>query len=288
MSKLIELSLAGLRFSCRLRYEQTAAFFPPPDPAARPVEGGALCLSEEDWNAYLADGMIPCANTEFSLLSAACSDALMACDRMILHAVALRWGDRAWLIAAPSGVGKSTQAKTLRALRPGTFGVICGDRPVLEFRPPASPAHPSVAAVIDRHTLVGGGVPDAPRPAPAYPAAAVIDRHTPASSDRPQTSSILVHPSPWNGKENWHGAASAPLGGVILLQRGEENDLRPLRPREAAVRLYTQVIQNCADPDKMRKAAELIDRLLNSVPLWQLSTNRVPDSTLLLLDRVFI
>ena len=142
MSMLIELSLAGLTFSCALRYEQTAAYFPQPDPAARPVEGGALCLSEEDWSAYLADGMIPCANTEFSLLSAACSDALMAYDRLILHAVALHWADRAWLIAAPSGVGKSTQAKTLRALRPGTFGVICGDRPVLEFRPPASPSHP--------------------------------------------------------------------------------------------------------------------------------------------------
>ena len=50
-----------------------------------------------------------------------------------------------------------------------------------------SPDHPPVAAVIDRHNpappdhpSVGGGVPDAPCPAPANPVAAVIDRHTPA------------------------------------------------------------------------------------------------------------
>jgi len=41
---------------------------------------------------------------------------------------------RAWLLAGPSGVGKSTQIKSLQSLEPGAFGVICGDRPVLELR----------------------------------------------------------------------------------------------------------------------------------------------------------
>ena len=235
MNELIEVSLAGLTFSCALRYPEAARGFPKPDPAARRVGGEPLRLTEADWEYFLAHGTEPGPAAEFSLLTAACSDALLEHERLVLHAVALRWGDSAWLIAAPSGVGKSTQARWLQQLRPKEFGVISGDRPILSFH---------------------GG-------------------------------SILVHPSPWNGKENWYGAETAPLAGIILLRRGEENELLPLRPREAAIRLYGQVIQRCAEPEKMQKAAELTTRILNSVPVWQLTTHQVPDSTRLLLEKVF-
>ena len=98
---------------------------------------------------------------------------------------------------------------------------------------------------------------------------------------------VIVHPSPWNGKENWHGADAAPLGGIILLRRGEENRLEAAQPREIALELYAQFIQTAADPDKIRKVAELETRMLESVPLWRLTTNTVPDSTRLLLESVF-
>ena len=102
-----------------------------------------------------------------------------------------------------------------------------------------------------------------------------------------ERAEIIVHPSHWNGKEDWKGAAAAPLAGLILLRRGEDNGLASLSPRDAALRTYTQVIQTCTDPEKMRTAADLITRLLNSVPIWQLTSFQVPDSTRLLLDTVF-
>ena len=98
---------------------------------------------------------------------------------------------------------------------------------------------------------------------------------------------ITVHPSPWNGKENWYGAGAAPLAGVILLERGEANSLSALSEREAAVPLYTSFIQTAWEPDNIRKIAELETRLLQSVPIWQLTTHQVPDSTKLLLDAIF-
>ena len=155
---------------------------------------------------------------------------------MILHAVALRWNDKAWLITARSGVGKSTQAKYLQELCPGEFGIICGDRPILEFR----------------------------------------------------ENDIIAHPSPWNGKENWHGAEKAPLGGVILLERGDENRIESLSPKEAAIPVYVQVIQNAVEAEKIHKSTALITRLLKNVPIWRLTTHQVPDSTRLLLEKVFI
>lgn len=236
MNNMIDVSLAGLTFPCRLRYPETARYFPAPNPAARCVGGDPVCLTDEDWQYYLSDGMEDCAHTEFSLLTAAFSDALMDHERIILHAVAIRWRDKSYLIAAQSGNGKSTQARFLQQLRPGEFSVICGDRPVLSFH----------------------------------------------------DNEILVHPSHWNGKENWYGAEAAPLAGVILLRRSEENAICPLSPREAAIRTYAQIIQTCADPEKMKKAAALVTKLLNAVPIWQLTSFQVPDSTKLLLETVFV
>ena len=245
MKHLIDVTFAGLTFPCALRYPETARYFPAPNPAARRVGGETVCLTDEDWTFYLGSDMEDCAHTEFSVLTAAFSDALMDHDRMILHSVALRWQDKAYLIAARSGTGKSTQARCLQELRPGEFGIICGDRPILEFQTPVG---------ADAHI----GPP-----------------------------AVLVHPSPWNGKENWFGAEAAPLAGLILLKRGDENRLTALSPREAAIRTYAQVIQLCDNPAKIRKAAELTTRLLNSVPIWQLTSFQVPASTELLLESVF-
>ncbi len=268
MENMIDVTLAGLTFPCRLRYPETARYFPKPDPAATRVGGDPVCLSDEDWQYFLNTGMEDCAHTEFSILTAFFSDALMAHDGMIIHAVALRWRDRAYLICAPSGVGKSTQTKTLQALRPGEFTVICGDRPALQF---------CQCAPVGR-----------PDPRPPQDTSPIGEAYRGGGPAQPVEGSILVHPSHWNGKENWYGAEAAPLAGVILLQRGEENALAALSPREAALRAYAQVIQACADSEKMRKAADLTTKLLNSVPIWQLTSYQVPDSTKLLLETVFV
>ena len=132
-------------------------------------------------------------------------------------------------------MGKSTQARTLRELYPGDFGVISGDRPVL--------------------ALTEGGV--------------------------------WVHPSPWNGKEGWHGAEAAPLAGIVCLQRGVENALARLTPRIAALSVYGAVIHNASSPDVIRGAAAFAEKLIKQVPVWRLCSRDVPDSTRILYESVF-
>lgn len=242
--------MAGLTIPCELRYAETANYFPAPDPASPRAAGASVRLTREDWKFNLGNGIVESPFSEYSILTAPFSDALMEYDRMIFHAVAVRWRDRAYLICAPSGVGKSTQARFLQELRPGEFSVICGDRPVLEFCQSAP--------------CRDGTLPSAASP------------------------QIIVHPSPWNGKENWRGAEAAPLAGLILLRRGDENALSALTPREAAFQCYAQVIQTAITEKTVIKAAELTTILLNSVPVWQLTTHQVPDSTRLLLETVFI
>lgn len=229
------VTLAGRSFRVSARYAKTAAYFPAPDPEAPLVPGAPVSIPETDWQEYLQSGMEDCAHTEYSMLTAHCSDALLAFDCVILHAAALRWRDRSWLIIAPSGVGKSTQTRNLQTLLPGEVSVICGDRPVLE--------------------RCGGA--------------------------------FRVHPSPWNGKENWHGAEAAPLGGLILLRRGPENRLYALREDEAILNLYVAFIQTSASVEAVTKVADLEDGVLRAVPTWLLVSDTVPDSTRCLVDGIF-
>lgn len=229
------VTLAGRSFRVSARYAETASYFPAPDPEAPLVPGAPVSIPETDWQEYLQSGMEDCAHTEYSMLTAHCSDALLAFDCVILHAAALRWRDRSWLIIAPSGVGKSTQTRNLQALLPGEVSVICGDRPVLE--------------------RCGGA--------------------------------FRVHPSPWNGKENWHGAEAAPLGGLILLRRGPENRLYALREDEAILNLYVAFIQTSASVEAVTKVADLEDGVLRAVPTWLLVSDTVPDSTRCLVDGIF-
>lgn len=229
------VTLAGRSFRVSARYAKTASYFPAPDPEAPLVPGAPVSIPETDWQEYLQSGMEDCAHTEYSMLTAHCSDALLAFDCVILHAAALRWRDRSWLIIAPSGVGKSTQTRNLQTLLPGEVSVICGDRPVLE--------------------RCGGA--------------------------------FRVHPSPWNGKENWHGAEAAPLGGLILLRRGPENRLYALREDEAILNLYVAFIQTSASVEAVTKVADLEDGVLRAVPTWLLVSDTVPDSTRCLVEGIF-
>lgn len=135
-------ALAGVPFRCRLRYAEALACFAPYGAEDAPV--CELAVPEEEWTYMEAHGCVRNGQNEASILTALASDVLLTRDRCVLHAVALRHADRAWLITAPSGVGKSTQARTLNELYPGQFSVICGDRPVLELRDDDSVfVHPS-------------------------------------------------------------------------------------------------------------------------------------------------
>ena len=184
-------------------------------------------MTDHDWSTAQKKGILHFPVAECSLLAGSVSDTLLPFDRCVIHAAAVRYRDRAWLLAGPSGVGKSTQIKSLQSLEPGAFGVICGDRPVLELR---------------------------------------------------EDSSVMVWPSPWNGKENWYGAEAAPLAGIILIQRGEESKVEPLTPRDAVVPVYAQLIQTGESLETMQLAARFEDRLLQSVPTHRLTASDIPTS----------
>ena len=132
-----DICLAGIVLPAAFRYEEAALLFgsyclgPSKEPAGIRIPAYEL----ETW---LELGNKPGPRFEFSCLTAVASDYLSAFDRFIMHAVAFRWRDRAFLISAPSGTGKSTLLRTLQEYRKDDFSVICGDRPILFLKPDGS------------------------------------------------------------------------------------------------------------------------------------------------------
>ena len=246
--------LSELIVPCKFRFPETAAALHA-YPVSKLVDRGLshlnispVCIPFDEWDDFKTLGIGEGPGMEASVLSAFFSEALMPFDRVLFHSVAVRWRNHAYLICAPSGVGKSTQAKYLQELRRNEFEIICGDRPILEFRN----FERSIESAF--------------------------------SYSMPE---IIVHPSPWNGKENWHGGKAAPLAGLILLERGERNIISSLSPKEAGITAYIQFIHTNRNIQLVTKIAKYTTALLNAVPIWKLTTFQVPDSTRLLLELVF-
>ena len=281
MDRIYNVPLAGVALPCVFRFPDTARWLgavPAPASFGQPKAGSgevpaALRLTEDDWAHYRRDGFAESGQSEANLLSAFLSEALLPYDRVVIHGVALRWRGKAFLICAASGVGKSTQARYLQQLCPGEFSVISGDRPILQFchcEPCRDGTLPSAASSV---------------PPSRHSERSAAESKNPSSPS--PDSEIIVHPSPWNGKENWHGALAAPLAGLILLERGEENNLTRLSPKEAGISTFLRFIHTNRSADTVQTIAKMTTDLLRSVPCWKLTTYQVPDSTRLLLNTVF-
>ena len=262
------IQLLNYVFPCRLHFSETARYFRTASEPVGCLSSDPITVPAEDWEELAGDGTEASPQIEYTILTPYLCDALLPHDCVIVHAVALRWREHAYLICARSGVGKSTQARFLRELRPGEFGVISGDRPILEFR------HTACHTVCHSERSEGSA-----SPVPTSPVGAAIGR--------PPEASVIVHPSPWNGKENWRGAPAAPLAGLILLERGEKNKLVTLRPREAALEMYPHFLQTGRDEKNLIRVAALETRMLSAIPIWRLTTQEAPASTKLLLEAVF-
>jgi hypothetical protein len=100
-----------------------------------------------------------------------------------------------------------------------------------------------------------------------------------------EDGSVWVHPSSWNGKENLRSPISAPLGGLVLLEQGRENRIRPLSPREGVVPLLQQFMAIPETEEELLAMTGLLDRMLRAAPAWKL-TNLGDDASTELLRSV--
>ena len=86
-----------------------------------------------------------------------------------------------------------------------------------------------------------------------------------------ENGEVLVCSSPWRGKEKYGiKGLCAPLGGFILLKQGDHNEIEQLAVSDAVCPLFVEFISCPENAEQIRCQAEILQRILDTVPVWKL------------------
>ena len=94
---------------------------------------------------------------------------------------------------------------------------------------------------------------------------------------RNQDGKILVYGGPWRGKEGFGCNGVYPLGGVYLLNRGQENRVCQASSQEKLGKLLDAILL-CEDHGAMLNVMATLDALCKSVPVCMLYCNMETDA----------
>lgn len=101
------------------------------------------------------------------------------------------------------------------------------------------------------------------------------DEMTILNGDKPilemKDHEIIVHPSPWKGKENLgRDDITVPLGGIIFLRQDQSNSIKKLSESEAAGLLFGRSYTTFSTEKEVLMNADLLTTILEAVPVWLL------------------
>ena len=109
------------------------------------------------------------------------------------------------------------------------------------------------------------------------------DRAVMVNDDKPflrlTEQGVLACGSPWNGKHGLGNNLSVPLRAVCILERGEENHIRPIKAKQALSMLLQQS-NRPMDRMLLPKYLELLDRMADGVAFYRLACNMDPRAAL--------
>lgn len=91
------------------------------------------------------------------------------------------------------------------------------------------------------------------------------------------TEGITVYGTPWRGKHALGENIAVPLKAIVFLNRGEENRVESVTPRE----LYPLLLQQTytpEDPEAMVKTLALVEQLSGQISLRKLYCNMDPEA----------
>lgn len=172
---------------------------------------------------------------EYRCLISRTSIYLLRYHACIFHSASFLYKNKAWLLCAPSGTGKTTQYLNWKRLFPDEIMMICGDMPVLECK---------------------------------------------------EDTSIYVHPTSWNGKEHIGNHISAPLGGIIYLEQGNQNFISRYMPKDGIIPLFGQFMVIPDTADDVNQMVKLIDSMFRFYPVMKYINLGNDESTMILRDTI--
>ena len=96
---------------------------------------------------------------------------------------------------------------------------------------------------------------------------------------------FIAYGTPWCGKEHYNTNTSAPLKGIVLVSRGEENSIEEIPSDKFNLFLVKQLYLP-KDPSLRMKVLELGDKLFTTVKLYHLKCNISTDAAILARDKI--
>jgi hypothetical protein len=106
-------------------------------------------------------------------------------------------------------------------------------------------------------------------------------RATMINDDRPflrlEEGRVLVCGNPWSGKHGLDSNVTLPLQGICILERGQEDRIRPISAEEALPMLQKQTY--CPlEAEKYAEFLRLTEKLAQSIPLWRMECTKSPQA----------
>ena len=92
-------------------------------------------------------------------------------------------------------------------------------------------------------------------------------------------STVTVCGAPWSGKHGLDTNTELPLGGICLLERGMENQIRPILPEEIPV--LCRNLRWFMEAERVPQFDGLAWELTRRVPLWHLNCNMEPGAAVI-------
>lgn len=164
------------------------------------------------------------------------SDRLPDFDAMLFHGSVICAEGKAYIFTAKSGTGKSTHARLWRKVYGDRVFMINDDKPILRF------------------ISAGSGLTAA------------------GLSDEKDAKIPCAFGTPWDGKHHLSTNTFAPIGGICVLERAEENSIVPMSAADVFPRLTAQTYRP-DDPAMTVRTLSLVSALSTGVPCWRLGCN---------------
>ena len=94
------------------------------------------------------------------------------------------------------------------------------------------------------------------------------------NGDKPELTfeedKVIVHGAPWCGKEGWQVNDSAPLGGVCLVTRGEENKIEKINPGQY-IEVFMPQFFVTEKSNSLIKIVDLFSKVAERAPFYKLT-----------------
>jgi len=94
---------------------------------------------------------------------------------------------------------------------------------------------------------------------------------------RVKEDSVTVCGTPWDGKHRLSTPIEVPLAAICILERGENNRIARITPREGYPMLLQQSYRP-QDAQAMLKTMQLLERISKQVKLYRLHCNMLPEA----------